>query len=158
MIAFLLANWRLLAVLGALAGLFGVGHHLGAKSVQQDWDAAKVEQQIAQQAADEAQRLKSHAAALSYEQNKAARQVRVVTVTTEVSHALDSSPAWRDELVPDFVRESIAAAGQAIATAQPDGALRVPNPQGADERAIGPGVRFGDREPRRLLGPASSPR
>lgn len=149
-----LGNWKLLAVAGALAALFGYGHHLGEESVQADWDKAKVEAQAAQQHADEQAALTANHAALRYEEQKAAMVPRIVTITKEVSRAIESSPDWSREPVPDSVRSAIAAAGQAFAASQPDGAVQLPAAGGVEQRADGPGLRVGPAKPGGLLGAA----
>lgn len=152
MIAFLLGNWRLLAIAGALLGLFGVGHHLGAKSVQADWDAAKVEALAAQQRADEQAARTANHAAMRYEEQKAAQAVRVVTVVKEINRALETQPLWSSGDLPASVRDAIATASQALATAQPDSAVPVSAAGSANERSTGPSLRLGDPKPRRLFG------
>lgn len=146
-------------VLAALAGSHGWAYGEGKDAVQHEWDIDRAERAAAQATADEVQRLKGHAAALSYEQDRAARQVRIVTVTKEVNHALDADPDWSRTAVPPSVRDAIAAAyGQAASAPQPDAAMRLPAPGGADERATGTGLRFGVGRPGGLFGPASGSR
>jgi len=135
------------------------GHSRGVDSKQAEWDADKLEKIAAQQAADEAARLRSHAADLAYDRGRTARLVRAATATKEIDHVLETESRWRDGLVPDGVRRAIAAAvGQASAASQPDGAMRVPAARDPDERATGQGLRVGPRQPGRLFGPASAPR
>lgn len=156
-----LSIWQLVAggvLLSLLAGSHWKAYSAGEHAVQRDWDAAKVEQQAAQATADESARLKAHAAALSYEQERGARKVRIVTVTKEISHAINASPDWRDGAVPDGVRRAIAAAGAALAASQPDGAVQLPAAGSADERATGAGLRVGPRRPGGLLGEAPGAR
>jgi hypothetical protein len=150
-------SWQVYAGVALVAAL-GFSHHWayskGEASVQRDWDAAKVEAQAAQQAADEAARLKSHAAELSYENQKAAQLVRVVTITREVSHAIDAAPDWSAAAVPAGVRDAIAAAGASLAASEPDRAVPVSAAGSGNERGSGPGLRVGPARPGGLLGAA----
>jgi hypothetical protein len=161
MFGFSLTAWLVAAgiVAAALTGTHWKAYRAGEQRVERAWKAADAASAAAQATADESARLKGHAAALDYEQGRRARAVRTATNTTEVSHALELDAPWAQQSVPRGVRDAIAAAlGQAPAPSGPDGAVRVPDPRGADERATGAGLRVGDREPRRLLGPASAPR
>lgn len=157
-VAFLLGNWRLIAIAGALLGLFGYGHHLGEASVRSDWTAADAKRDALQREADEQANLLANRAALRYEERKAAQVTRVVTITKEVNHAIEADPDWASEPVPLGVRGAIAAAVEALAPAQPDVALPVPGAGGEDERATGAGVLPGPGRAGGLQGPAPSPR
>lgn len=135
--------------LGAAGGV-AKGYGYGEARVQAKWD----EQQAKDRKAIDDANIAAQAAAELYEKAKAAQRVRVVTITKEISHALETQPAWRDEPVPDSVRSAIAAAGAALAASEPNSAVRLPDSGGADQRPIGSGLRAGAREPGGLLGPA----
>lgn len=142
----------------AFAGTYWKGYTVGRDGVQRAWNVDKAERAAAEATARESERLRAHAAALGYEQVRAARQVRSVTVNKEFSHALEASPDWGGTAVPPGVRLAIAAAGQAFAASGVDAAVRIPAAGSADERATGPGLRIGAGRIGGLFGPASGAR
>ena len=59
-----------------------------------------------------------------YEEWKMRQAPRVVTITKEVSRALDAAPDWRDARLPDGVRDALERAAADLAAGEPDAALR----------------------------------
>lgn len=114
-----------------------------------------IEQQAAEQreAIDKAN-VNAQAAAELYEEAKAKTRIKVVTVTKEVSRAIETEPVWGGTAVPASVRSAIAAAGSALAAPEPDGAVQLPLAGRADERAVGPGLHLGARSLGGLFGTA----
>jgi len=124
----------------ALSGVGGFikGNSHGRAVVQAEWDADTAKNR---KAVDDAN-IAAQAAAELYEEAKAAQHTRVITVTREVSHALETAPSWRDGAIPDGVRLSLAAASADPAASQPDRAVPPAGPASAsDQRGLGTGLR-----------------
>lgn len=154
-------NWQIYAAI-ALAGALTFSHdwayRKGEASTQVEWDAQKAKDAVAQRAADEAAALQANKASLRYQDWKIAQQPRVVTVTKEITHAIEIAPAWSAEPLPDGVRSAIAAASAALAASGPDSTVPVPDPGRAEQRAVGPGLHPSLAGFGRLFGAASQPR
>lgn len=76
------------AGLALMAGVWFHGRHIGAVGVQARWDAQVRADKDAADAAREADRLRSHAAATKYEVQRAAIAARSTTPTPEYRDAL----------------------------------------------------------------------
>lgn len=87
--------WRLilpaLAVLALLGGAWFHGRSSGADAVQANWDAERVAQAAAAEAARESNRLRGQAAATTYETQRAAFARRATPRTPEARYALTAT-------------------------------------------------------------------
>lgn len=79
------------AVLALLAGFWFHGHHAGAANVQAAWDKQARETKDAADAAREVDRIKSSAAAKTYEAQRAAIASRATPRTQEAAYALHAT-------------------------------------------------------------------
>ncbi len=74
MLSFLVANWRLFAVLGAVLAVFAGGEHYGASRIQNAWDSDKLKQQ--QEALMERSRIEASANQKTAEYQAAAKKAK----------------------------------------------------------------------------------
>ncbi len=81
MLVLLLANWRIIAYIGAVIAVFMAGEHYGASRIQNKWDKASLAQQEAIIA--DHQRVESDAAAKAAEYEKVAAQARLDLAATQ---------------------------------------------------------------------------
>lgn len=82
---------KVLAVLALLAAAAGYGYHHGAQRIQALWDAQVQADKAAAEAAAEADRLRSRAAATQYETQRAAAARRLTNPPPESEYALHRS-------------------------------------------------------------------
>jgi len=90
-----LLPWRYIAAFLALTALLGGiwfhGHHAGVASVQAKWDAQVVADKEAEEARAESNRLRSSAAATTYETQRAAITARLTKPAPEAAYALHAT-------------------------------------------------------------------
>lgn len=85
MIGFLLLNWRLFAILGAVIALLGAGEHLGASRIQDAWDASLLKQQ--QEALADRARIEASANQKTAEYEASAKKAKADLATLKRSLA-----------------------------------------------------------------------
>jgi len=111
----------------------------GLQTVRLSWEqAARVRdiaeiRQAQQTAIDEAQ-MRSAAAALRYEEWKAAQRPKIVTVIKEVDRALQTNPSWAAEPLPPGVRDAIEAARALDGASKPEPTVPTVGPRDADDQ------------------------
>jgi hypothetical protein len=82
---------KLGAILALLVGVWLHGHRVGAAGVQAEWAAQVVADKAAAEAARESDRLRSRAAATSYETQRAAFAARLTKPPPESTYALHAT-------------------------------------------------------------------
>jgi hypothetical protein len=108
----------LLALVAAAVWGYGVrerrvGREEGRSEAREEWRSA----------IDEAN-MRAAQAGHRYEEWKMRQAPRLVTITKEVSRALEAAPDWRDARLPDGVRDALERAAADLAAGEPDAALR----------------------------------
>ena len=112
------------AVWGYGARQYRAGVEAGRADVREEW----------RDEIDEAN-MRAAQAGHRYEEWKMRQAPRVVTITKEVSRALDAAPDWRDARLPDGVRDALERAAAQLAAGEPDPAVpEVPAAAVAGER------------------------
>ncbi len=100
----------------------------GVQTVRLSWEQAAHVREVAaihdnQREAQRMAQARANNAATRYEQWKAAQRPRIVTVIKEVDRALQTSPDWATQPLPDSVRDAINSARTLDATTEPESTL-----------------------------------